>query len=294
MFESSGLVDTGGVVYTINDSGDDAVVYGVDPRTGAAGQPDDVRRTRSTDVEAIAPGRDGTRVGRRHRRQPAATATTCTVYRVDPRDGEHPGTRAPADLPRRRARRGDAAGPPADRPGVRGVQVALRRHRVRRPARPCPATATDRLHAFARVPGLVTDGTFFPDGKHVLLRTYGTASVYTFPGFALVGTVRLPAQQQGEGISVSPQGRVLVSSEGPRADVLAGAAAGGARPTRRPPRRRHRWGPDRPRDPQRPGDRPPRDRTAEEWGWIALASVGVLSLGYLALRAVRRRGRRRR
>ena len=50
--------------------------------------------------------------------------------------------------------------------------------------------------------GLVTDGTFFPDGRHVLLRTYGTASVYTFPGFAPAGTVTLPPQPQGEGISV--------------------------------------------------------------------------------------------
>ena len=32
VFESSGLADTGRVVYTINDSGDDAVVYGLDPR----------------------------------------------------------------------------------------------------------------------------------------------------------------------------------------------------------------------------------------------------------------------
>ena len=75
MFESSGLVDTGRVVYTINDSGDDAVVYGLDPGSGRP-----VSRTTYADsvedVEAIAPGRDGPRLGRRHRRQPAATATT--------------------------------------------------------------------------------------------------------------------------------------------------------------------------------------------------------------------------
>ena len=43
VFESSGLVDTGRVVYTINDSGDDAVVYGIDPRSGRP-----VSRTTST------------------------------------------------------------------------------------------------------------------------------------------------------------------------------------------------------------------------------------------------------
>src|SRR5205085_6520149 len=80
--------------------------------------------------------------------------------------------------------------------------------------------AENRLQVFAHVAGLVTDGTFFPDGKHVLLRTYGTASVYTFPAFQPVGTVTLPAQSQGEGISLSATGRVLVSSEGAGTDVL--------------------------------------------------------------------------
>ena len=59
VFESSGLVDRGDVVYTNNDSGDDAVIYGVDAGTGRT-----VSRTtyddEVTDVEAIAPGADGT------------------------------------------------------------------------------------------------------------------------------------------------------------------------------------------------------------------------------------------
>ena len=40
VIESSGLVDAGRVVYTTNDSGDDAVIYGFDPgsvRAGALG-----------------------------------------------------------------------------------------------------------------------------------------------------------------------------------------------------------------------------------------------------------------
>ena len=90
VFESSGLVDTGRVVYTINDSGDDAVVYGLDPGSGRP-----VSRTTYADsvedVEAIAPGRDGRvwvgDIGDNRRRR-----DDVTVYRVDPRDGEHPGT----------------------------------------------------------------------------------------------------------------------------------------------------------------------------------------------------------
>jgi hypothetical protein len=72
----------------------------------------------------------------------------------------------------------------------------------------------NHLREFARVNGLLTDGTFFRNGRHVLLRTYTSAAVYTFPGFHLVRSVQLPKQKQGEGISVGPHGRLLISSEG--------------------------------------------------------------------------------
>ena len=127
-----------------------------------------------------------------------------------------------------------------------------------------------------------------------MLRTYGTASVYTFPGFEPVGTVELPAQPQGEGISVSPSGRVLVSSEGMRAEVLrvdlpvaltaptaspSGRASGPA-PSTRPPAPATASG-------------PPPSRTAEDWGWIALVGVVVAAAGYLTVRGSRVRGPRR-
>ena len=91
VFESSGLVDRGDVVYTNNDSGDDAVVYGVDSRTGRV-----VSRTTyadsATDVEAIAPGSDGT-VWAGDTGDNRANRDDVQVYRLQPRDGDHPGTR---------------------------------------------------------------------------------------------------------------------------------------------------------------------------------------------------------
>jgi hypothetical protein len=77
-----------------------------------------------------------------------------------------------------------------------------------------------RLRRFAQVPGLVTDGAFFPDGRHVLLRGYGGATVYTFPDFAPRGTVVLPPQRQGEAVAIGAEGRILLSSEGLHAPVL--------------------------------------------------------------------------
>jgi hypothetical protein len=77
-----------------------------------------------------------------------------------------------------------------------------------------------RLRPFAEVPGLVTDGAFLPDGRHVLLRGYGTAAVYTFPDFRAVGSFTLPSQQQGEAVAIGRDGRILLTSEGAHAPVL--------------------------------------------------------------------------
>jgi cell division septation protein DedD len=44
--------------------------------------------------------------------------------------------------------------------------------------------------------------------------------VFTFPGLEEVDSVELPAQQQGEGISVAPDGTVYASSEGVRSPLL--------------------------------------------------------------------------
>ncbi len=289
VFESSGLVDRGRVVYTNNDSGDDAVVYGVDPRTGRT-----ISRTTyadsATDVEALAPGADGT-VWAGDIGDNKQNREDVQVYRLTPRDGDHPGTRYDLTYP---------DGPHdaetllvAPRTGrvfvvsktAFGATVYAAPRRLR-------SDGSNRLRAFARVAGLVTDGAFYPDGRHVVLRSYGTASVYTFPDFAATGTVRLPAQPQGEGISVSRTGRVLVSSEGVRAEVLrvllpsrlthGSGRAGSSEPTRST------------------GSRPagaepaPRPRDLKDWGSIALVAAGIAGLAYLVLRAAPRRGPRRR
>lgn len=295
VFESSGLVDRGRVVFTNNDSGDDAVVYGVDSRTGRT-----VSRTTYADsvedVEALAPGPGGTvwagdTGDNRERRDDVQ------VYRVQPRDGEHPATRYTLTYP----------------DGPHDAETLLVHPRTGRvlvvsksvfggtvyaaPPRLRAGSTPNRMRKFAQVAGLVTDGTFFPDGRHVLLRTYGTASVYTYPGFELVGTVTLPAQPQGEGISVSRTGRVLVSSEGVHADVLQVTL---------PPRLTAELAPDASppatptgpapssRAPSHVAEPDPSPRSLEDWGWIALVAAGVGALGYLALRGSRLRGPRKR
>jgi len=286
IFESSGLVDRGDVVYTNNDSGDAAIVYGVDAATGNT-----ISRTRYapsvTDVEALAPGARGSLwagdIGDNLQRR-----KDVAVYRLTPLDGDHPAVRYTLTYP----------------DGPHNAETLLvRPHKKKRilivtksafggtvyavPRHLRPGTHRNRMHAIAEVRGLITDGTFFPDGKHVLLRTYTSASVYTFPAFGLVGTVRLPPQPQGEGISVGQDGRVLVSSEGVHSDVLqvdlpAALTSPSARAVSGPlalPRST--------RAAAAGTHTAPPGRNAADWAGIVLVAAVIAGAGYLTMRSAR-------
>ncbi|NGN92791.1 hypothetical protein G5C66_08590 [Nocardioides sp. KC13] len=78
----------------------------------------------------------------------------------------------------------------------------------------------NRLKEVAPVIPMATDGAFFPDGKHVVVRGYYSATVYDWPSMDRVGSFRTPDQEQGEAIGVTPAGEVVVTSEGIRAEVI--------------------------------------------------------------------------
>lgn len=291
IIESSGLVDRGDRVFTINDSGDGPVVYGLDPRTGATVSRTTYSSGEVQDVEALAPGsrgalwvgdlgdnrgnRDDVAVYRMHPARSGDVTVGSTRYGLTypdgPRDAEtllaQPGTGRVFVVSK----------------SVFGGTVYAAPRRLR-------AGADNRLRPFAKVDGLVTDGTFFPDGRHVLLRTYGTASVYTFPGFRLVGTVRLPSQPQGEGISVGVHGRVLVSSEGVHTPVLRVTLPAALL------RSRAGHAPRGPAPDTKPAPAPrPRPVSRDLWDWLEIGAV-VAAVAALAVGTVRlsRIGSRRR
>lgn len=219
ILESSGLVVTDDLVVTMNDSGDSARVFAVDPSTGQTlgtisygGQ--------ARDVEALAPGDAGTvwvadigdNLGKRHDISVAevpvgpadATVQAATyplAFESGPRDAEallrHPGTGRLYVVSK----------------GVLGGQFFAAPERL-------STQRSNRLTPIGDAPGLVTDGAFFPDGEHLIVRNYGRATVYTFPDLEQVGAFDLPEQQQGEGLAVAPDGRVYLSSEGVHAQVL--------------------------------------------------------------------------
>ena len=216
--ESSGLVDLGDLMVTTNDSGGDPLVFVVDPRTGRT-----VSRTTFTDhtvdVEALAPAggvdvwvgdigdnneqRDSVQVYRvpvgRSDRTVAAPS-----YELTYPDGAHDAESLFAAPDGRLY---------VVSKGLLGGTVYAA------PSRLDPR-GPNRLTAVAAVDVWATDAAIFPDGKHVLVRGYDSAVVYTFPAFTPVASVDLPQQRQGEGVSIGASGRIRLSSEGRNSPVL--------------------------------------------------------------------------
>jgi hypothetical protein len=131
------------------------------------------------------------------------------------------------------------------------------------------------LRRVRRVPALVTDGAFSPDGRLLVLRDYGAAHVYRASGGRLA-TVRLPLQPQGESIAFAADGgSLLAGSEGAGSEIwrvpLPAAALPAVTTTRPPPA-------------SRPSGRP----VATALAGVALLGVAV---GAGVARARRRRGR---
>jgi hypothetical protein len=296
--ESSGIVDSGRYVESINDSGDGPYVYVLSESTGRTVGVTTYSSGSVHDVESLAPGRHGS-VWVGDTGDNLTSRENIDIYHVP---DVRPGDRT-LQAPRFALAYPDGAHDaetllvsPRDgrmfvvsKSAFGGTVYAAPRH-----------LRTDRvnaMHTFAQVNGLVTDGTFFPDGRHVLLRTYGSASVYTVPGFGLVGTVHLPRQRQGEGISVGPQGRILVSSEGENTPVLqvflpaALAAVVAGRQQRGPlPASVSTTTPRARRD---PSSFTPQTDLAGRIG-VVLVVGAVAALGYLTVRGARLRGPRRR
>lgn len=218
--ESSGLAVVDRLFVTTNDSGDTGRVFAVDPATGET-----VGTTawsdEPVDVEALAPAGDG------------------NVWVGD--IGDNPGTRSSITVARVPVGRGDLAA--ADAPtydlvhpdGPTDAETLLVEPRTGRlvvvtksifggtvleaPEQLEP-DADNELRPVGTALPIATDGAFFPDGRHLVLRDYTRMVVHTWPGLVALGEVRLPEQEQGEGIAVDDRGRVFLSSEGVRAPVL--------------------------------------------------------------------------
>jgi hypothetical protein len=219
--ESSGLVDLGTAMVTMNDSGGAPVLYTVDARTGRT-----IGRTTYADhvedVEALAPGRGPSAgriwaadIGDNDERRPSVRVYSVRTGSGDRRvaapsyelvypDGAHDAESLVVD--------------------GRGRLFVITKGVLGGTVYAAPATLDphrpNRLASVARVGIWATDAALFPDGGHVLVRGYGTAVVYSFPDFEPIASVDLPRQKQGEGVSIGASGRIRLSSEGRNSAVL--------------------------------------------------------------------------
>ncbi len=221
--ESSGLVDLGDRVLTINDSGDDAVVYVVDAGTGAT-----VGRTtyaeEVTDVEAITRGPDGDvwvgDIGDND-----AVRSGVRVFRIDrPADGDRSVEATSYDLVYSEGARDAETLLVSPQGRVYVVSKGLFSGQVWAAPEELRTDRPNPLRPVADVGGLVTDGAWFPDGRHVVLRDYDVAYLYEVRGggaeWEQVNRFDVPDLEQAEGIAVRGDGRsLLVSSEGQRQPV---------------------------------------------------------------------------
>ncbi|VXC13931.1 hypothetical protein [Nocardioides sp. AX2bis] len=227
--ESSGLValDDGHVV-TTNDSGDEGRVFTVDADGRTVGT---TTWGEARDVEALAPVEGDVLVG--DIGDNAGVRDSVSILRVPVGSGEQEVDDASAvelvypEGPR------DAETLMVD-PVSGRVLVASKvvlggaLYEVPPDAVPpsvgAPAPLEPvRLREIGSVRGFATDGAFFPDGRHLVVRDYGSATVYSWPDLQDVGSFDLPEQEQGEGIAVDEVDgdfRVLVSSEGVDSEVL--------------------------------------------------------------------------
>lgn len=298
--ESSGLAVRGGVVFTVNDSGDGPYVYEVDPRTGRTTRMVTYDDEDPDDVEALAPGADGAlwvgdigdnrrwrdtiRVHRLVLGSSGGLVSDAAFDLVYP-DGAHD---AETLLVRPRSGRVLVV----TKSWVSGGVVYEAPRHLR-------AGETHRLRRVATVPGLITDGAFLPEGDRVLLRTYGTAGLYTYPGFRRLAEVELPWQEQGEGIAVEG-GSVYLSSEGESSDVLAVDLRSFERAARSQAARSARPEAARPARPGASSSERTSDREDDPQPWMGLGPGGymlvVLAAGasVVVVRGALRRSRRRR
>jgi hypothetical protein len=225
--ESSDLVASAlhpGLVWTTNDSGDSARIFGVDAhgRTVAVLH---LRGARARDWEALAPGRaaDGTPllwvgdIGDNESSWPSVR-----VYRIaEPsRLGNQDVAWTSYDLrfpdgPR------DAETLLADPTDGRLYVVSKRVEGAAVYVAPMHLR-TDRVNVLTRVapaPPLVTDGSFSPDGRTVAIRDY----VWAWRASSVRGPwhrIDIPLEPQGESLTWTPDGRaLLIGSEGLRSLV---------------------------------------------------------------------------
>lgn len=210
--EASGLVDLGALTVVTNDSGDRGIVYVVDAHGRTVGHT--VYASEAWDTEALAPAGPG-RVYVGDIGDNAASRASVRLWDVPVGRGERSGGTS------YELRYPDGAHDAESLLRWRGrlhvVTKGLRGGGIY--AAPAPLR-TGRLVLVGSVDTFATDAAAIPGSSVALVRSYGRALAVRMPSGRTIGSFDMPAQQQGEAISVGPAGRVRVTSEGGHQEVI--------------------------------------------------------------------------
>jgi hypothetical protein len=215
--ESSGLADLGSVTATVNDSGDTSRVFVLDPESGETVGVTDFH-TEVTDVEALAPAGPHEvyvgDIGDNNREREEVVVHRVPIGRGE-QDVEPASFRlAYPDGPH------DAESLFADRSGrLHLITKSFGGGTVYRAPKQLDPDGVNVLEPVGRVRGYVTDAALLRGGRYLLVRSLQQATVYSMPDLEPVGSFALPWQPQGEGVSVGPDGRIRISTEGARTPV---------------------------------------------------------------------------
>lgn len=225
--ESSGLAVSPAnpnLVYTLNDSDNAPSVYAVERRSGDVAGVTTLSGYPIQDTEALGVGSDGTMwvadIG-----DNAGERDDVALYAF-PEPGRGDSTVTPDRYPIRYPSGPQDAETLLVGPESRQVLVVskgvLGGRVYRLPDNPSTGRANVvRPIARADVPGLVTDGSYTPDGSRIVLRTYDNAVAYDAETWKETWSGSLPDQRQGESLSVEADGRsALVGTEGLPSPVL--------------------------------------------------------------------------
>ena len=290
IIESSGLAVVGDWLVTTNDSGDSGRVFVVD----GAGQTVGVTAwsTEPRDVEALAPAggdsvwvgdigdNNGSRGSIRITEVPVAAGgldVRAVTYELVYPDGARDAESLLAD------------------PTTGRLYVATKEifggllYAVPEDLDP---DRRNRLTEVGPVLSIATDAAFFPDGRHLVVRSYDSATVYGFPSLEPLADLELPEQDQGEGVAVTDDGDLLISTEGQNTDVLRVALTDEVRDAMSPIETAtpSPSASDRPETESREGKELPEttDVQRSPWPWFL---GGVVGLGIIVvlMRSLRRR-----
>ncbi len=224
--ESSGLtlsVRHEGLAYTINDSGNAPIVYAIQVSTGKTVGTTRVLGGTLVDTEALSIDRDGT-LWIADTGDNAGTRTDTALYSLpEPGEGDHTvtATRYPVSYADRPHNVEALLINPVTGAKYLATKAAPGGKLLELPTTLSTTEANIPTQVKAVVPAITTDGSFTPDGRFAVLRTYGTMSVYDASTWKLLRGVELPKQEQGETLVVEAGGdSVLIGSEGKDSTLL--------------------------------------------------------------------------